>query len=924
MKYPWHLALCAALILAACAPGLAQPGDAIYVSIDGNDTWSGALPEPNAGGTDGPVRSLPRARDLVRGLIADGLSGDVQVSIREGRYYLDEELVLGPEDSGTEQHSVTYAAYPGEEVWLIGGVVMTGWTASDGEILEAPLPEGIEPRQVFENGRRLELARTPDTGYYRVETVSTVEEDTAFAYHAEDISAQVWDVTGASVYVWPTHDWSSTELPIRSVDPATRTIRLAGKTGAKPDNRYFVRNVLAELDRPGECRIDLEQRRVYLWPRATPIKDGSIVAGCAGGLVGIRGGGGGLVRNVHLRDLNLSIVDGTVIGIAGARGCSVRSCLIENAGGDGISVTGGSRDIAIAGNLIRYIGASGVQLSGLGAGEPGHGVRVENNHIHHCGQLVGHGAGVYVIQSGHNVIAHNHIHHMLRYGTSIKGGSWGQATWETHWDHLHARNNVFSYNHIHDVNLDTQDTGAMECFLAGKGNVYDHNLIHDSGNERFGLQSGIYIDDASDYFTVTHNVIYGIHGSGGDQCIYVKGIHNTIRNNILIVAPENESAIRSYSMGGHCDHHTYTHNIIVFEGEWGSIYDFNDWIDERVSASDYNLFWKPGGPLVIRGGPAKSGKSKLGYGSLDAWRSVFGNSFYRHSIVVDPLFVNPAQRDYRLSPESPAYSLGFEPVDTLDKAGLTPDFPKRLETFEQPLETVSESRVIRNRFGMKLILIEPGAFTMGSTSPESDPDEEPVHGVTITRPFYLGMFEVTQKQYQKLMGANPSRFRGPNLPVGQILYADAVEFCRRLSANEGVAYRLPTEAEWEYACRAGATTAYFWGDEFDARYAWASPNSGGTTHEVGTRLPNPWGLYDMSGNVWEWCADWYADRYPAGPQTDPMGAPDGTYRVLRGGDWEFGPRRSRSAQRYWQEPAFVYKFSAGFRVARDVEPAPTP
>ena len=913
----WRIAL-TGLVTVSMAAG-ATPAD-FYVATTGNDAWSGTFPAPNANGTDGPFASPIRARDAVRELVRAGLDHDVAVYLRGGTYYLRESLLLEPEDSGTAEHAITYAAYPNEEVWLVGGVPLTGWRVYRDAIQVAAIPEGIEPRQLFENGQRVDLARAPDSGYYRVEQASQVGDHTEFLYEEGDLAPENWDLAGATIYIWPTHDWSSQEIAIESIDPRTRTIALQGRTAAQPGNRYFLENVLELLDRPGECRIDLGKRLVYCWPRQGPIENQVIITSCPDPLLALRGGGAGEpVRNVHFRDLNLSIANGSLVHLSHVQDCSIRGCLLENARGDGVVVAGRASGVAICDNLIREQGANGVNLSGLGPGPAADGaayqVVVENNHIHHCGRLVGHGAGVVIIQSGHNRIAHNDIHHMKRYGTSIKGGSWGQVAWEDHWDHLHARNNLFAYNHIHHVNRDTQDTGAMECFLAGRDNVYDHNLIHDTGNDRFGLQSGIYIDDASDYFTVTDNVIYGVHGAGGDQCIFVKGIGNVIRNNILIVAPDNTGAIRSFSMGGHCYEHEYTRNIIAFEGTAGVIYDFNDWIDTRVTASDNNLFWKPKGILSMRGGPARSGKSTLGFGSLDTWRAVFDGRFDRHSRIADPRFINPAQRDYRLKKRSPARALGFEPIDTLDKAGLTPAFPQRLRDLDAARAQEAEER-IANSIGMWLQRINPGTFTMGSASDQSDNDEQPVREVAVSQPFYIGMYEVTQAQYEDVMGANPSRFKGPRRPVEQVSWEDAREFCRRLSKREGVAYRLPTEAEWEYACRAGTQTTYFWGDAFDERYAWASPNSGMTTHEVGATRPNPWGLYDMSGNVWEWCDGLYAPSYAGEPAVDPKGPRKGTYRVLRGGDWEFGPRRSRCAQRYWQDPDFLYGACFGFRVVR--------
>jgi len=164
-----------------------------------------------------------------------------------------------------------------------------------------------------------------------------------------------------------------------------------------------------------------------------------------------------------------------------------------------------------------------------------------------------------------------------------------------------------------------------------------------------------------------------------------------------------------------------------------------------------------------------------------------------------------------------------------------------------PYCSKSLADVTVNSIAMKLTLIKPGSFMMGSDS--GIPNEKPVHKVTLTEPFYIGVHEVTQEQYEKVMKANPAYFKGPKRPVEAVSWNDAQEFCRRLSKMENRRYRLPTEAEWEYACRAGTSTEYYWGSNFDPRYAWLTHKSGQATHDVGTRLPNAWGLYDMSGNV---------------------------------------------------------------------------
>ncbi|MBM3854062.1 MAG: hypothetical protein FJ399_13065 [Verrucomicrobia bacterium] len=215
-----------------------------------------------------------------------------------------------------------------------------------------------------------------------------------------------------------------------------------------------------------------------------------------------------------------------------------------------------------------------------------------------------------------------------------------------------------------------------------------------------------------------------------------------------------------------------------------------------------------------------------------------------------------------------------------------------------------------------MIPIAAGTFTMGSQNGHSD--EKPVRQVTLTQRFWLGKTEVPQREWAAVMGGNPSNFKGDSLPVEQVSWTDAMEFCRKLTERErgagrlpeGYAYTLPTEAQWEYACRAGTTGDY--SGRLD-EMGWYDKNSGSKTHPVGTKKANAWGLYDMHGNVWEWCADWYGN-YAGGSVRDPKGAASGSLRVFRGGGWCNGSVFCRSAIRRWNAPGIRFDY-LGFRLA---------
>jgi formylglycine-generating enzyme required for sulfatase activity len=216
---------------------------------------------------------------------------------------------------------------------------------------------------------------------------------------------------------------------------------------------------------------------------------------------------------------------------------------------------------------------------------------------------------------------------------------------------------------------------------------------------------------------------------------------------------------------------------------------------------------------------------------------------------------------------------------------------------------------------LEMVSIPGGTFQMGSNGAQAESDEKPVHTVTLDG-FWMGKYEVTQRQYEAMMGGNPSYFKGPDRPVEMVSWNDVTEFCQKISQATGKTYSLPTEAQWEYACRAGSSGKWCFGDSENllGDYGWHTANSGSQTHDVGGKKPNVWGLYDMHGNVWEWCADWYAP-YSAGAVSNPAGPANSGSRVIRGGDWGLDPESCRSADRYGIPPAYRYH-DIGFRLSR--------
>jgi formylglycine-generating enzyme required for sulfatase activity len=275
----------------------------------------------------------------------------------------------------------------------------------------------------------------------------------------------------------------------------------------------------------------------------------------------------------------------------------------------------------------------------------------------------------------------------------------------------------------------------------------------------------------------------------------------------------------------------------------------------------------------------------------------------------------------RLTPDSRFDYLGFRVSLAPQAERVIPNAPANVRadrTAEGQAWTVPD-------LNLEMAYIRPGTFTMGNEN--GDSNEKPLTRVTLTRAYWLGKTEVTQGQYEALMGNNPSNFKnaGRDAPVETVSWDEAMQFCRKLTERErqagrlpeGYEYTLPTEAQWEYACRAGTTGDYA-GNL--AAMAWYSQNCGDTTHAVGQKQANAWGLYDMHGNVWEWCRDWYGS-YPGGSGADPTGPSSGAARVFRGGSWDVVADYCRSAFRLPSGPGGRSP-AMGFRLA--LAPVPSP
>lgn len=685
--------LTASLLLLAVA-GRAAGAETYYVSPAGNDAWTGTLAAPNAGRTDGPFATLERARDeLRRRRKAGTITEAAAVLVRAGEYERTRPFLLTAEDSGTAAAPVTYGAFPGEKPVLFGGKRITGFKPFKDNILQADAAahgfKGVRFRQLYLDGQRQTPARYPNTDPVRPRTGGWTFSDGRsrrnLVVRAEDLRTWAHPEDG-EVNTYPHFNYSNYIIPIAALDREKRTVRLAQDTSQemRPLDRYYVRGLFEELDAPGEWYLDPRTGTLYFWPPG-PIENAVVRAPLTENVIVLDH-----AEYVTLRGLAIECCEGSGVLLRDAKNCSVAACTIRNLGGRsdytaGIEIRDGTADTAF-GNDIFDVGNYGIQVSGgdvKSLTPAGH--VAENNYIHHVGLLNGHGFGVMVGGVGIRV-AHNLIHDAARGGIFSSGN-----------DH------IFEYNRIRHVGLDTEDTGGIYLCAPGdagwmrRGTIIRYNFLTDILG--FGRNQGkwecprsaygIYLDDAICGTTVFGNIvaraIFGgtmIHG----------GRDNTIENNILVdggrqqmtwsgpkppntLEPDmrkryeeykdNEAYRKRYPkfaalnpetdgpMGGN----RFLRNIVCYRDPKSNLYLVYNYLSDQ-NECDYNLLWHPGGLLLVYPPPVPY--VPLPKQREEWWLKQQKNDL--HSVVADPLFVDPEKDDYRLKPESPAREIGFQPI----------------------------------------------------------------------------------------------------------------------------------------------------------------------------------------------------------------------------------------------------------------------
>jgi parallel beta-helix repeat protein len=659
------------------------PPKTFYVSTVGKDTWSGALPEPKADGSDGPFATIGKAQSAIAYLMSKKLVPRAfQVVIRGGTYRLDKTLDFGTWQSGKPDSPITYINYPNETPVISGGRQIAGLRQYDDNVWAVELLDVAAGKwyfdELFINGERRIRARTPNEGYFEAAGAlpdiadPKAEQPTwmggnprasaGFSYRPGQLAN--WpDLQGAEVVMLDA-PWALSRHEISNVDETTRTVLLKqpavwppGWWYPAPFNStqmpYYVENVRTALDAPGEWYLDRITGTLLYWPLpGEDLGSADVEAPVLRKLVTFGGWTGNEVTDITLKGLSFQYADweiipeddsqsaarcGAAIELMGTRRITLEDVEVTRVGEYAVWASWGAQENTFRRLHLHDLGAGGIKIGTLwlnATDVPADYNTVDNCYIHDGGHVFAAGTGILVQEAKGTTVTHNEVSDLQVLGISV-GWTWNRGTG-------HARDNVISYNHVYDIGHNRlSDSGGIYILSNCPGTVVSNNIVHDIDAADYGGW-GLYPDGGSS-ITFESNIVYDTRdGAYHANC----GENNVVRNNIFGFARESEIA------RGEPDDsvivNTFDKNIMVVSngtvlgGQWGTHnYQF-----------DHNLYWNAAGSGL-----------EFGWGrSFTAWQRT-GQDL--HSIVADPLFVDPAHGNFTLKPDSPAMAgLGFIPIDS--------------------------------------------------------------------------------------------------------------------------------------------------------------------------------------------------------------------------------------------------------------------
>lgn len=674
----WRATLIVAAVLmlmGGAAMAQAAEETRFYVSLAGDDRWSGKLAEPDAGRTDGPFATVQRALAAIRELrrTDPDMAGPATVYVRGGIHYLREPIILTPEDSGTPASPIIIRNFPGELPVLSGGRRVSGWKVGSDGVWRVTLPEaagGAWPfTQMWVNGERRWRPRLPKQGYHYIRTrLSPTLENAGkgydrFGFYRGQIDPAWHNLQDVELLCFQI--WTMARMRIRSVDEAALTVSLTGHTRGEvwytsfeTGNRFLVENVREALTEPGEWYLDTRTGELSYIPRPGEDPASSLViAPRLQRLVEIKGDleGGHPVEHIRLEGLTFAHTHWQTppegytypqaeaglrgaITADGARDILMRRCRITHTGEYALDLGAGCKRVRVERCTLTDLGAGGVKI-GTQAYSDKDEMVASHNIIRDCviangGRMHPAAVGVWIGHSSHNTISHNDIADFYYTGVSV-GWSWGYGPSNGH-------HNLIEHNHIHRIGQGVlSDMGGIYTLGLSSGSVLKGNRIHDVDSYGYGGW-GIYYDEGTFEMTSRDNVVFRTKSAGFHQHY---GKDNIVENNIFAFGREAQV------MRTRAEEHmafTFRRNIVYWKDAplLGS-----NWQDDRYRFES-NLYWDASGK-----------EPRFLNWTWDEWRA---RGQDEGSIIADPMFVDPARDDFRLRPGSPAVKIGFRPFDQSD------------------------------------------------------------------------------------------------------------------------------------------------------------------------------------------------------------------------------------------------------------------
>ena len=604
----------------------------------------------------GPGGDVKTVEEGIVQLRAKHKPGETARLLISGTQFLTKPLALTEVDSGVTIEGRDKGAT------ISGGRILKGWERGPGNLWEVEIPEVKEAkwyfRQLFVDGERRQRARTPNSGYFRIDGASSKDKPFKLHFKSGDIKKS-WADAG-DVEVIARIAWTDFHMFIRNVDESANIATLS--TFSHPaiqeaNAQYFIENAPDGLDAPGEWYLNHKTGVLSYWP--LPNEDMSkaeVIAPVLEELVVVRGNGEAkkAAQNITFRNITFAHTDydpGTngiadaqaAVSVRGdllfefAKNCVVEDCSFTHLAGYGVEVGRGGQGIKVRYCEMVDLGGGGVRIGETAkrtdAFDENHSNEVTDCDLHKLGRIFAPAVGVFILQSGTNLVSHNHIHDLFYTAVSV-GWNWG-------YQETPCRKNVIEFNHMHDIGQGLlSDMGGVYTLGIQRGTVVQNNVIHDVNSFTYGGW-GLYTDEGSSDILLQNNVVYRCKSAGFHQHY---GRDNVIRNNIFAFGKEHQ-LMRSREE----DHNSFTfeNNVVYYDsGDLLGSY----WSNDKYTM-DHNLYFdaRPGAKVTFK------------EATLEQWQA---RSHDKSSIIADPLFVNAATNDFRLRPESPALRMGFHPIDT--------------------------------------------------------------------------------------------------------------------------------------------------------------------------------------------------------------------------------------------------------------------